>query len=131
MLLDEQCDLVLCAGTDYDGLVPSLEFDFNADLANNFGCSIVVAVKGFRRRPEEALQALHMAHESLVDRRGELLATMVNGCLPGFVDLVAARTSGVASETSTCSRKRSLGMPTIGEISECSAPIVFAAKATR
>jgi len=35
--LEERCDLVVCSGTDYNGAVPSLEFDFNADLANNFG----------------------------------------------------------------------------------------------
>jgi phosphate acetyltransferase len=67
MLLEEKCDIVLCAGTDYNGLVPSLEFDFNADLANNFGCSIVVVVKGFGRSPEEALHAVQMAHESMLD----------------------------------------------------------------
>jgi hypothetical protein len=56
-VLEELCDLVVCAGTDFDGLVPSLEFDFNADLANNLGCSVVVVVKGFGRSPEEALEA--------------------------------------------------------------------------
>ncbi|ESQ12311.1 MAG: hypothetical protein N838_16910 [Thiohalocapsa sp. PB-PSB1] len=49
MLLDQKCDIVLCAGADYDGLVPSLEFDFNADVANNFGCTSAVVVKGFER----------------------------------------------------------------------------------
>jgi phosphate acetyltransferase len=51
-MLEESCDLVVCAGTDFDGLVPSLEFDFNADLANNLGCSVVVVVKGFGRGAE-------------------------------------------------------------------------------
>ena len=119
MLLDEQCDLVLCAGTDYDGLVPSLEFDFNADLANNFGCSIVVVVKGFQRSSEEALHAVHMAHESMIDRGGDLLATVVNGVHPDYVDVVKRRAQAVLPQTETLHvlpETEALGKPTIGEI---------------
>ncbi|MEA1050340.1 phosphate acetyltransferase [Lamprobacter modestohalophilus] len=119
MLLDEQCDLILCAGTDYDGLVPSLEFDFNADLANNFGCSIVVVVKGFQRSSEEALHAVHMAHESMIDRGGDLLATVVNGVHPDFVDVVKRRARAVLPQTETLHvlpETEALGKPTIGEI---------------
>lgn len=78
-MLEESCDLVVCAGTDFDGLVPSLEFDFNADLANNLGCNVVVVVKGFGRSPEEALEALYMAHESMRNRGGDFLASVING----------------------------------------------------
>ena len=121
MLLDEKCDIVLCAGTDYDGLVPSLEFDFNADLANNLGCAIVVVVKGFGRSPEEALHAVHMSHESMLDRRGDLLAMVVNGLPAEYVDLVRRRARAVlpASETLfVLPETESLGKPTIGEISK-------------
>jgi len=119
MLLDEQCDLVLCAGTDYDGLVPSLEFDFNADLANNFGCSIVVVVKGFQRSSEEALHAVHMAHESMIDRGGDLLATVVNGVHSDHVDVVKRRARAVLPQTETLHvlpETEALAKPTIGEI---------------
>jgi phosphate acetyltransferase len=119
MLLDEQCDLVLCAGTDFDGLVPSLEFDFNADLANNFGCSIVVVVKGFNRSSEEALHAVHMAHESMIDRGGDLLATVVNGVHPDYVDVVKRRAQAVLPRTETLHvlpETEALAKPTIGEV---------------
>ncbi|MCF7979122.1 MAG: phosphate acetyltransferase [Chromatiaceae bacterium] len=119
MLLDEQCDLILCAGTDYDGLVPSLEFDFNADLANNFGCSIVVVVKGFQRSSEEAIHAVHMAHESMIDRGGDFLATVVNGVHPDFVDVVKRRARAVLPQTETLHvlpETEALSKPTIGEI---------------
>jgi phosphate acetyltransferase len=113
--------MILCAGTDYDGLVPSLEFDFNADLANNFGCTIVVVVKGFGRSPDEALHAVHMAHESMVDRRGDLLATIVNGVDRDFVDQVQRRARAVLPITETLyvlPQSDSLANPTIGEISQ-------------
>ncbi|MBK1703542.1 phosphate acetyltransferase [Halochromatium glycolicum] len=119
MVLDEQCDLVLCAGTDYDGLVPSLEFDFNADLANNFGCSIVVVVKGFQRTSEETLHAVHMAHESMLDRGGDLLATVVNGVNPDHVETVKRRARAVLPENETLHvlpEVEALAKPTVGEI---------------
>ncbi|NBC48675.1 MAG: phosphate acetyltransferase [Gammaproteobacteria bacterium] len=119
MVLDEQCDLVLCAGTDYDGLVPSLEFDFNADLANNFGCSIVVVVKGFHRTSEETLHAVHMAHESMLDRGGDLLATVVNGVNPDHVETVKRRARAVLPENETLHvlpEVEALAKPTVGEI---------------
>ncbi len=121
MLLEEQCDIVLCAGTDYDGLVPSLEFDFNADVANNFGCTIVVVVKGFRRSPDEALHAVHMAHESMLDRRADLLATIVNGVDPDFVELIKRRARAVLPANETLyvlPETEALAKPTIGEISK-------------
>jgi len=121
MRLDEKCDIVLCAGTDYNGLVPSLEFDFNADLANNFGCSIVVVVKGFERSPEEALHAVQMAHESMLIRRGDLLATVVNGVHGDHLELVRRRTRAVLPETETLyvlPETEALGRPTIGEINK-------------
>ena len=121
MLLDEQCDLVLCAGTDFDGLVPSLEFDFNADLANNFGCSIVVVVKGFNRSSEEALHAVHMAHESMIDRGGDLLATVVNGVHPDYVEVVKRRAQAVLPRTETLHvlpETEALAKPTIGEVNK-------------
>jgi phosphate acetyltransferase len=119
--LDEECDIILCAGTDYDGLVPSLEFDFNADLANNFGCTIVVVVKGFGRTPDEALHAVHMAHESMVDRRGDLLATIINGLDPDFVEQVQRRARAVLPTTESLyvlPETEALARPTIGEIAK-------------
>jgi len=117
--LEEQCDIVLCAGTDFDGLVPSLEFDFNADLANNLGCTIVVVVKGFNRSPEETLHAVHIAHESMLDRRGDLLATVVNGVQPDHVESVRRSARAVLPDSETLyvlPDTESLGKPTIGEI---------------
>jgi phosphate acetyltransferase len=121
MLLDEHCDIVLCAGTDFDGLVPSLEFDFNADLANNFGCAIVVVVKGFGRSPEAALHAVHMAHESMLDRRGDLLAIIVNGMHADHVEEVKRRARAVlppSEKLCVLPETEALGKPTIGEVSQ-------------
>ncbi len=120
-VLEERCDLVVCAGTDYSGLVPALEFGFNADLANNFGCSLVVVVKGFGRNPQEALDALHIAHELMRKRGGDLLATVVNGVAPDAVEGLKDQARGLLTETETVyvlPEQPALGMPTVGEISQ-------------
>jgi phosphate acetyltransferase len=117
--LEESCDLVVCAGTDFDGLVPSLEFDFNADLANNLGCSVVVVVKGFGRSPEEALDALQLAHESMRNRGGDFLASVINGVEAQYVDQVRARARELMPANENVyvlPEQPALGMPKVGEI---------------
>jgi phosphate acetyltransferase len=116
--LEELCDLVICAGTDYDGLVPSLEFDFNADLANNLGCLLIVVVNGFNRDQEEILDAVRLAQESLLDRGSEVWATIING-------VALERSAALQERLGTALPNAAvyvlpeyplLGQPTIGEI---------------
>ena len=120
-VLEEKCDIVVCAGSDFDGLVPSLEFDFNADLANNLGCSIVVVVKGRGRTLDVTLDALQLAHESLLDRGGDVLAIFVNGTPEEDLELLCSRARAVIPEAEhvyVLPERTSLGRPTVGEISK-------------
>ena len=116
--LEEHCDLVVCAGTDYDGLVPSLEFDFNADLANNLGCLLIVVVKGFQRDPEEILDAVRLAQESLLDRGSEVWATVINGVAPERVKELreGVREAMPSASVYVMPVYPLLSQPTIGEI---------------
>lgn len=119
--LEECCDLVVCAGTDYNGLVSSLEFDFNADLANNFDCRLVVVVKGFGRSQLESLDALRISHEMMRERHGNFLATVLNGVSATDVDALTrhAREMFPKSENEAIyvlPEQTTLGMPTIAEI---------------
>jgi len=117
--LEEQCDLVVCAGTDFDNLVPSLEFDFNAGMANNLGCMIVVVVSGAGRGPQETLDAARLAYESLRNRDGELLAIVVNRVPTEHADLLESRAPDLLPDSSrlyVLPELASLGMPTVREI---------------
>ncbi|NCC29776.1 MAG: phosphate acetyltransferase, partial [Gammaproteobacteria bacterium] len=92
---------------------------FNADLANNLGCNVVVVVKGFGRSPEEALEALYMAHESMRNRGGDFLASVINGVDPEHVETVKTRARKLLPERENVyvlPRQAALGMPTVGEI---------------
>ncbi|MBK1721504.1 phosphate acetyltransferase [Thiocystis violacea] len=118
-MLEERCDIVVCAGTDYNGLIPSLEFGFNADLANNFGCSLIVVVKGFGRSPEEAVDALHIAHELMRERGIDFLASIINGVAPECMEAVEIRAQVLMTDTERVyvfPEQSALGMPTVGEI---------------
>jgi phosphate acetyltransferase len=116
--LEERCDLVVCAGTDYDGLVPSLEFDFNADLANNLGCLLIVVVKGFKRDPEEILDAVRLAQESLLDRGSDVWATIINGMAAEQLAAMREQVGAALPDASVyvLPEHPLLGQPTIGEI---------------
>ncbi|MBK1641233.1 phosphate acetyltransferase [Chromatium okenii] len=117
--LEERCDLVVCAGTNYDGLIPALEFDFNADLAINFSCSLVIVVKGFGRDPQEAVDALHIAHELMRERGGDFLASVVNGVAAEHVEPIKALARDLLTATETVyvlPQQSALSRPTISEI---------------
>ena len=44
--LERRCDFVVCEGTDFVGSTPALDFDLNANLANQLGCPVLVVVNG-------------------------------------------------------------------------------------
>jgi phosphate acetyltransferase len=116
---EEKCDLVVCAGTDYSGVTSSLEFNFNADVANNLGCLIVPVIKGFGRSQEETLDAMQVAHESLAARGCEILAMVINRVPVEPVDVLKSRARSALPTTETVyvlPEQSSLGMPTVGEI---------------
>ncbi len=79
LALEADHDLVLCAGSDYTGPVAALEFDFNADVANNLGCRILPVVRGFGRDPAAIRDAAGAFLKSLQERHCDLLATVING----------------------------------------------------
>ncbi|HYN78838.1 MAG TPA: phosphate acetyltransferase [Lamprocystis sp. (in: g-proteobacteria)] len=120
-LLRETCDVVVCAGTDFNEEVPSLGFDFNADLANNLGCVLVLVVKGFRRSPDMALRALQQAHTSMHNRGGDFLGSVINGVAPEDMEQVQTGIPALMLENQNVyilPDQPSLGMPTVGEVAQ-------------
>lgn len=119
--LEESCDLVVVSGTDFRGLVPSLEFDFNADLANNLGCALVVVSRGFGRHPNDVVQTLQVIHDNIRERGVDILASVINRVSPKYVaqtrELV--RTSMPATESVyVLPSEPTLSMSTVGEIGQ-------------
>jgi phosphate acetyltransferase len=76
--LARRCDFVVSDGTDYTGVSPALEFDFNAQVANHLGASVVPVVNGAGKDVEEVVTAVRVARESFLGEGCTLAVTMLN-----------------------------------------------------
>jgi phosphate acetyltransferase len=74
--LEQRFDMLLCEGTDFTGGSPALDFDLNAEIANQLGCPVLVVVKGSSVGAIAA--SVRVARESLQRRGCELFGVIVN-----------------------------------------------------
>ena len=117
--LEARCDHVLCAGTDYSGAGGMLEFDINADIANNLGCLLMPVVRGKDRSAAEVVNATTSFLTSLAERDCDIAATIVNRVAPENVDAVKAeidRHLATEAPVYVVPEEATLGKPTVGDI---------------
>ena len=117
--LEKQCDLVLCAGTDFTGIASAFEFDFNVDVANNLGCLFMPVVNGHNKVTADIVDAVRVLLESLAERGCDSLAAIVNRVATNQVDDVAEqlrRTAPHDVPLYVVPEHAMLGKPTVGEI---------------
>ncbi len=88
--IEGECDLIVCAGSDFTGPTAALEFDINARIANNLGCVVLPVVKGYGRDTMQVVTAAQGLLESLEERKCDLLALVANRVQPSLVDAVTA-----------------------------------------
>lgn len=87
--LERRCDFILCEGTNFTGAASALDFELNADLANQLGCPALVVVRG--SSIDGAVGAVRAARESLERKGCELLGTIVSRVPTELVDAIAER----------------------------------------
>jgi len=87
--LENEYDLIVCAGSDFMGPATTLEFDSNAKIANNLGCPVMPVVKGYGRDAIQVVRAAQGLLESLEERKCDLLALVINRVQPSLVEAVA------------------------------------------
>lgn len=76
--LEDLCDRTLCVGTDFGYSMSAMEFDFNADIANNLGCQIIPVINGKDLDLASIQDSIISTHTSLKERRCEIRATVIN-----------------------------------------------------
>ncbi len=76
--LESRCDIVVCAGTDFTALANVFEFEFNIEMANHLGIPLVPVVNGYGRSIRDISEAVRVLEKSIRDKKGELLAVIVN-----------------------------------------------------
>ncbi len=76
--LQEQADFAILEGTSFQGLAQEIEFELNADIAVNLGCAIMPVYSARDQSIEDCVQSVQIGNDSLTDRGGQLVGTMVN-----------------------------------------------------
>jgi phosphate acetyltransferase len=117
--LERECDLVVCAGSDYSASAIPLEFDFNAKLANNLGCAVLPVVQGYGRGTLQVVTAARGLLDSLQERKCDSLALIVNRVQASLVDAVTGELKQVLPSDIAAyvlPELPILAKPTVGEI---------------
>ena len=117
--LESQCDFVLCEGTDYTGVSSALEFDFNADVASNLGCPVMIVGNGSGKEPDLLLDAVRVACKALEARHCTVAAAFVNRIAPERMEAAAAVFAANAAggaKVYLLPADTSLERPTVGDI---------------
>jgi phosphate acetyltransferase len=89
--LAEQCDFVVCAGTDYKAMHTALEFEFNVEVARNLGAPLLAVVAGQGRSVGDMVDAVRALSEFLEEKRCDVLSVIVNRVAPNDVVKAAER----------------------------------------
>ena len=76
--LAEECDFVVCAGTDYKAMHTALEFEFNVEVARNLGAPLLAVVAGQDRSVGEIVDAVRVLSEFLDAKKCDVLSVIVN-----------------------------------------------------
>jgi phosphate acetyltransferase len=80
--LEQECDLVVCTGTDHRTMHTALEFEFNLEVARNLGAPLMPVIAGQGRTVGEILSAVRVLAESLETKNCDVLSVIVNRVSP-------------------------------------------------
>src|SRR5512133_718923 len=102
--LDDSTDLLLVEGSDFTEASRALEFDFNADVALNLGCPVLLVVQ--------------LARGSLTGRGCTILATICNRVAPAILDELRERVAEVVDDEPAyvLPEVPELAAPTVAEV---------------
>jgi phosphate acetyltransferase len=71
-------DVVVIEGTDYTSTISALEFDINAEIAQNLGAPVLLVAKGAGKTVEEIVQNVSECAESFKEQGCNLIGVVVN-----------------------------------------------------
>jgi len=116
--LEASFDHVVCEGSDFSISIPGLEFDFNAELANQLGCLMVPVLNAHGRREAELADHVRVVVGSLAERGCDVLAAVINRVQADHRDAVAEHLAGELRELPVyvLPEHPILDMPTVGEV---------------
>jgi phosphate acetyltransferase len=117
--LEQQSDFVVCVGTDFTGVATAFEFDFNADIANQLDCPILLVVNGHEKSPEDLVAAVQMSREAFQEQECAVIATVVNRIEESILDSVTQQLSEKSADLGpvyTIKEEPALAFPSVRTI---------------
>jgi len=118
--LAKTCDFILCEGTDFSSSSAAFEFDVNAEISRNLGCSVLLVANANQKRVDETIQAIDLALDAFIEKGCRPLAIVINRIQPKDKKTVEHRLKGkdLTQEQLiyTIPNVSRLGSPTVGEI---------------
>ena len=76
--LQEQCDFILCEGTDLSGASSAFEFQFNARIASHLGSPVMVVGSGREKTVESTLDVMHTARRAFSSEHCTIAGSIIN-----------------------------------------------------
>ena len=119
--LEEQCDFVICEGTDFTGVSSALEFNFNARVASHLGCPVLLTGSGHDKKLDTMFDEVRTAQRVFRDEHCSIIASVINR-VP--LDLLQDTKQKLLEEWNNSEpifvipERPILGAPTIGEIAK-------------
>ena len=119
--LEAQCDIVLCAGSDFRSAVSPVEFEFNVEVANNLGSLMMPVVKGHDRSILKIIEAVTGVVDALEKKKCDIFGVVVNRIAPKLAGDAPLRLRNVVPEgipVYVLADNEALWKPTVCEIAE-------------
>ncbi len=118
--LAQTCHFVLCEGTDFASSSASFEFDINAEISRNLGCSVLLVANAYRKSIDETVRSIELALESFSEKGCRPLATFINRTDPkdgqGIIQRLDEKGLTQNQLLYTIPNEARLGSPTVDEI---------------
>jgi phosphate acetyltransferase len=80
--MEDQCDFVVCVGTDYSDASVAVELEFNMHMANHLGIPVFPVFKGGERSVESILDATSVIVNIMREHLCDMLAVAVTHVVP-------------------------------------------------
>jgi phosphate acetyltransferase len=119
--LEQQCDVIVCVGTDSSHVPLPFELGFNAEIAYNLGCPIIAVVTGRDKTTHQIVDAMRVVIESLEQRRCDVLAVIANRVPSAHVSELISEMRGAIPSRVLCyaiPEHGILAKPTVAEIAQ-------------
>lgn len=120
--LKENCDFILCEGTDFESSSVAFELDINAEISKNLSCPVLLVANAYRKTADAIVQSVELSHESMIEKGCRVIATIINRTNPKdqqtIITLLKERALTRKQLVYAIPNDELLARPTVGEIAE-------------